>query len=81
MNTTSQIVEVDRISGQETVRVVIKDKIIHSKYHKRFSRTNHLLVNSKGFEVKTGDIVEIIESKPVSKKKAWTIKTIKEKKQ
>jgi len=53
--------------------VAIVEHRAHPIYQKTFSITNKIKVHDEKNEYHTGDKVEIIETKPYSKNKAWLI--------
>lgn len=58
----------------KTRKVVIERRLIHPKYKKVIVRKTKLLVHDPNNISKVGDIVQIIESRPVSKlKHHWII--------
>jgi|LauGreDrversion4_2_1035121.scaffolds.fasta_scaffold709759_1 small subunit ribosomal protein S17 len=46
----------------------------HPKYGKYIIHTKKYLVDSNGNEVSFGQVVEIINSRPISKNKKWKLK-------
>jgi len=58
--------------------VLIERLVSHPKYHKKYTISKKYLVHNTGNEFKIGQIVKIIESKPLSKKIHFTIDTKKE---
>lgn len=69
----SRVLKVDRISGDHTIRVITVGSVIHPIYKKRHSITSRMLADTGNFDVKVGDIVRIIETRPISKRKAWKV--------
>ena len=63
-------------SGDKTVSVLVERKIMHPKYHKIVKRFKKYLVHDEKNEANVGDVVKIIESRPVSKRKAFRLKQI-----
>jgi len=57
-----------------TVTVVVKRNVMIKKYHKLISRTKKFLVHDDKGQAKLADSVEIVEARPISKKKSWRIK-------
>lgn len=45
----------------------------HKKYHKRYSIDNRFLVHDEKGECQIGDMVEIEETRPISKNKKWRV--------
>ncbi len=69
----SRILKVDRISGERTIRVVSVGSVIHPIYKKRHTITSRMLADTGSFDVKVGDTVRIVETRPISKRKAWRV--------
>ena len=57
----------------KTITVIIEKKIAHKKYKKILLKTKKFYVHDEYNNCDTGDIVEIRETRPISKKKCWTI--------
>jgi small subunit ribosomal protein S17 len=60
----------------KTVTVVVDRLVLHpvfKKYHKR--RTKFMAHDEKN-RCNLGDVVEIIETRPLSKRKRWTVQTV-----
>jgi small subunit ribosomal protein S17 len=64
---------------QKTIVVAIENKTTHKKYGKIISKTKKYKAHDEKNECTLGDIVNIIETKPLSKTKRWSLKTIKQK--
>ena len=64
---------------EKTIVVAIENKITHKKYGKVVSRTKKYKVHDENNECKLGDIVNIIETRPLSRTKRWTLKIVKQK--
>lgn len=64
---------------QKTIVVAIETKATHKKYGKIVSRTRKYKAHDEKNECKIGDLVNIIESRPISKTKRWSLKMIKQK--
>ena len=68
-------------SMDKTISVKIERKIKHPLYNKFISKTSKLMAHDKDNSSKVGDIVALIQSHPISKRKSWSLKKIiKEKK-
>lgn len=66
----------DKMTG--TVMVAIERKVAHPRYGKLLKRTQKLMADKNGMEVKTLDVVQIEEIKPMSKNKNFkVIKVVK----
>lgn len=57
----------------KTVTVLIERRTKHELYGKIVARSSKYHAHDESSECKLGDIVEIQESRPVSKTKAWTV--------
>ena len=68
--------KVKDIIDSKTVSAFFEEIIKHPRYHKFLTRTTKLLVHvPEGVEIpKKGTMIEIFSSKPISKKKKWTLK-------
>ena len=60
-------------------KVVIHYKAKHPKYGKYVNRRTILQVNDENNESSNGDVVEIVQCKPISKTKSWKLNRIVEK--
>ena len=63
----------------KTVVVAIVDNVRHPKYGKIIKRTVKIHVHDENNECGIGDTVRIVESKPISGGKRWTLESIVEK--
>lgn len=63
------------ISDKMTKTVVVKVKTSkrHPKYYKRYTTFKKYKAHDEKNEYHTGDIVEIQESRPISKEKKWQV--------
>ena len=57
----------------KTITVIIEKKIAHKKYKKILLKTKKFYVHDEYNNCNIGDIVKIRETKPISKKKCWTV--------
>ncbi|HHN77955.1 MAG TPA: 30S ribosomal protein S17 [Phycisphaerales bacterium] len=64
---------VDSDARDKTRRVVIAYRAKHPKYGKYVSKRTRLHVHDENNESKVGDMVEIIQCRPMSKTKAWKL--------
>lgn len=64
---------------QKTIVVAIETKVTHKRYGKIISRTKKYKAHDEVNECRVGDVVNIIESRPLSKTKRWSLKMIKQK--
>jgi small subunit ribosomal protein S17 len=64
---------------QRSIVVAIERRIQHPIYKKYFTRTTSLMAHDEQQEAKIGDIVKIMETRPLSKNKRWRLVEIIEK--
>ena len=64
---------------EKTVTVLIERKVKHPLYGKVMVRSQKYHAHNQDNVAKTGDLVEIIETRPVSRTKSWAITTVLEK--
>ena len=57
----------------KTVTVMIERRVMHPIYGKIVIKTSKYHAHDENGEYKLGDIVEIIESRPLSKTKSWVV--------
>lgn len=62
----------------KTVVVAVDYVRRHPLYHKRITRTSKFKAHDANNECKTGDIVRIEETRPISKNKNWIVREIVE---
>lgn len=63
---------------QKTVVVAIERRVPHPVYGKMVTRTKKLKAHDEENTAKTGDLVRIAETKPLSKDKRWRLVEIVE---
>jgi len=63
-------------SMDKTISVEIGRRIKHPLYNKFISKTSKLMAHDKDNSSKVGDIVALIQSHPISKRKSWSLKKI-----
>lgn len=59
---------------QKTRVVAVTRLVEHKKYGKRYKVTTKFKVHDENEKTKTGDIVSIYETRPISKDKRWAIR-------
>ncbi|MGB9577661.1 MAG: 30S ribosomal protein S17 [Halothiobacillaceae bacterium] len=57
----------------KSITVLIERRVKHPIYGKYITRSTKLHVHDENNECRTGDKVEIVECRPVSKTKAWNL--------
>jgi small subunit ribosomal protein S17 len=60
-------------SGDKSVTVAIDYKVKHPKYGKYMSRRTKLAVHDEHNQSGVGDVVEIAQCRPRSKRKSWRL--------
>ena len=61
----------------KSIVVAIARRVKHDLYGKFINKTSKFIAHDEKNEYKIGDLVNIIESKPHSKKKKWEVKASK----
>ncbi|GAB1367544.1 30S ribosomal protein S17 [Azonexus hydrophilus] len=64
---------------EKTVTVLIERKVKHPVYGKVMVRSKKYSAHNEGNLAKAGDLVEIVETRPISKTKAWAVTKVLEK--
>lgn len=63
---------------QKTVVVAIERLVEHPLYGKRMKQTSRFHAHDQENECREGDIVEIMETRPLSKNKRWRVTRVLE---
>ena len=63
----------------KTVVVIVEDRVAHKVYKKIIGRTYRLKAHDENNECRVGDIVRVMETRPLSKDKRWRVVEIIEK--
>ncbi|HVP12548.1 MAG TPA: 30S ribosomal protein S17 [Phycisphaerae bacterium] len=61
---------------QKTIRVTVAYNVRHPKYGKYLRRQSVFQAHDEKGEAKQGDVVEIVECRPISKTKSWRLSRI-----
>ena len=61
---------------KKTVTVLVERQVRHPLYKKIIKRRKKFLVHDEYEKCKIGDVVKIVETRPLSKKKRWRVKEI-----
>ncbi|OQA30994.1 MAG: 30S ribosomal protein S17 [Betaproteobacteria bacterium ADurb.Bin341] len=64
---------------QNTVTVLVERKVKHPVYGKVMTRSKKYHAHNDGDTARSGDLVEIAESRPISRTKAWRVTQVLEK--
>jgi small subunit ribosomal protein S17 len=58
---------------QKSIIVAIERKVPHPLYRKYFRKTTKLVAHDAKDEANVGDVVKIMETRPMSKSKRWRL--------
>ena len=58
---------------EKTIVVAVETKVRHPLYGKTMNKTTKFKAHDENNDAKTGDIVEIMETRPLSKDKRWRL--------
>ncbi len=64
---------------QKSIIVAIERRIAHPLYKKYFKKTTKLMAHNEKNECTIGDVVKIMETRPLSKRKKWRLVEVVEK--
>jgi small subunit ribosomal protein S17 len=63
--------EVVKSGADKTVVVAIRRRVQHPLYHKIVNRTSKIMAHDEKNECSVGDVVRVMETRPLSKRKRW----------
>ncbi|MBI1804911.1 MAG: 30S ribosomal protein S17 [Ignavibacteriae bacterium] len=64
---------------QKSIVVAIERRVPHPLYRKYFTRTTKLMAHDEKQEANIGDVVKIMETRPLSSRKRWRLVEVVEK--
>ncbi len=64
---------------KKTVTVLVERKVKHTMYGKVMVRSKKYHAHNEGNTAKSGDLVEIVETRPVSRTKTWAVTSVLQK--
>ncbi len=64
---------------EKTVTVLVERKVKHPMYGKVMVRSKKYHAHNDGSAAKAGDLVEIVETRPVSRTKTWAVTSVLQK--
>lgn len=64
---------------QNTVVVLVTRQVLHPRYHKYIRRRSKFMAHDAENVCRVGDKVEIVECRPLSKRKRWRVIRVVEK--
>jgi small subunit ribosomal protein S17 len=62
----------------KTVVVLVERRTKHPLYHKTITRSQRLHAHDESNDAKQGDLVRVIETRPLSKTKRWRVEEVLE---
>lgn len=60
----------------KTVVVAVENRVMHKAYQKYITRTSKFLAHDETNDCKVGDRVVIQETRPMSRRKRWTVREV-----
>jgi small subunit ribosomal protein S17 len=64
--------------AQKTLTVTVERRVSHPLYGKQITRTKKYYAHDENSEAREGDVVRIVETRPLSKQKRWRLVEIVE---
>jgi small subunit ribosomal protein S17 len=64
---------------KKSIVVAIERKVPHPVYKKYFRRTSTLMAHDEQQQASVGDVVRVMETRPISKQKRWRLIEVVEK--
>lgn len=61
---------------EKTIVVQVERQVLHSMYKKYIKRTKTFFAHDEENSARIGDLVEIVETRPLSKNKHWRVESI-----
>ncbi len=65
--------------ADKTVVVLVERKFQHPVYHRTVKQSKKFMAHDEANTCNIGDVVNIVESRPLSKRKRWTVLEIVQK--
>ena len=62
----------------KTITVLVERRVKHPIYGKYLTRSSKVHAHDENNECKTGDVVTVCETRPLSKSKSWTLLRVEE---
>ena len=73
MSAPERIARVLSGGSDKTRRVAVERRVKHPVYGKYMRRTTRMLVHDESNSSREGDLVAIVEGRPVSRRKSWRL--------
>jgi small subunit ribosomal protein S17 len=61
---------------QKSIVVAVEWQVRHGMYGKTTRRTSKFMAHDEKNEAKVGDLVAIVETRPMSRRKRWSLKRV-----
>lgn len=61
---------------EKSIVVLIEQRIAHPIYKKIFKQSKKYVAHDENQDAKTGDLVRIMETRPMSKRKRWRLEEV-----
>jgi len=58
---------------QKSVVVVLRRRIAHPLYSKQATRSKRVVAHDDAFQAREGDVVRVMETRPLSRTKRWRV--------
>lgn len=68
-----QVGTVASVAGEKSVVVRVDRRVMHPRYHKYVGRSRKLMAHDERTECGIGDLVEVVQCRPLSARKRWRI--------
>ncbi len=78
-NTRTLVGKVVSDKRMKTITVLVERRTMHALYGKIVGKSSKYHAHDENGEYKMGDVVEIAESRPISKTKSWVVTRLVEK--
>ena len=78
-NTRTLVGQVVSDKRSKTITVLVERRVTHELYGKIVARSSKYHAHDEKGEYKLGDVVEIVECRPISKTKAWAVSRLLQK--
>ena len=72
-NRKSRTGEVVKTGADKTIVVAIRDRVQHPLYGKIINKTSRIMAHDERNECGVGDVVRVMETRPLSKRKRWRL--------
>lgn len=67
----TRVGEVVTAGADKTIVVAVRTRVPHAKYGKIIKRTSKFMAHDEANTCSVGDVVKIVETRPLSKRKRW----------